>query len=123
MSVKALAVPMIEEGQAGQLRTLATASTRSRRATVSWSLRTFLPRSGALVTFASRQADGNHLHLGRETLIVTIPARGPSRRRSSGGLGWAEAAVRGDGADAQSATAFFNLPPNRVVEMGAQIQF
>ena len=24
--------------------------------------------------------------------------------------------------NAQSATAFFNLPPNRVVEMGAQIQ-
>jgi KUP system potassium uptake protein len=25
--------------------------------------------------------------------------------------------------NAQTATAFFNLPPNRVVEMGAQIQF
>ena len=25
--------------------------------------------------------------------------------------------------NAQSATTFFNLPPNRVVEMGAQIQF
>ena len=25
--------------------------------------------------------------------------------------------------NAQSATAFFNLPPNRVVELGAQIQF
>jgi K+ transporter len=25
--------------------------------------------------------------------------------------------------NAQSATAYFNLPPNRVVELGAQIQF
>jgi len=25
--------------------------------------------------------------------------------------------------NAQSATAFFGLPPNRVVELGAQIQF
>jgi KUP system potassium uptake protein len=25
--------------------------------------------------------------------------------------------------NAQSATAFFQLPPNRVVELGAQIQF
>ena len=25
--------------------------------------------------------------------------------------------------NAQSATAFFSLPPNRVVELGAQIQF
>jgi len=25
--------------------------------------------------------------------------------------------------NAQTATAFFGLPPNRVVEMGAQIQF
>jgi KUP system potassium uptake protein len=69
-------------------------------------------------------------YLGRETLI---PTRGPSPM----------AAVAGDGAsqppptmsywrkklfilmtrNARSATAFFGLPPNRVVELGAQIQF
>jgi KUP system potassium uptake protein len=66
-------------------------------------------------------------YLGRETLIVTH--------------GWSKAAAAGDGSglprmsrwrkklfvlmtrNARSATAFFGLPPNRVVELGAQIQF
>jgi KUP system potassium uptake protein len=71
-------------------------------------------------------------YLGRETLIAM------DRRRRGG----AKPAPSGDGGpptpimprwrrklfifmarNAQSATAFFGLPPNRVVELGAQIQF
>ena len=75
-------------------------------------------------------------YLGRETLIAT----GGRTRPAPAAL---RAAPSGDGAggaagkmtrwrkklfivmtrNAQSATAFFNLPPNRVVELGAQIQF
>jgi KUP system potassium uptake protein len=69
-------------------------------------------------------------YLGRETLIAS------AERRKDGA---APAAEKGRplpplslwrkklfvvmSRNAQSATAFFNLPPNRVVEMGAQIQF
>jgi KUP system potassium uptake protein len=71
-------------------------------------------------------------YLGRETLIPV------DRKKAKGGVARAAGA---DGAhtrvmgrwrkklfifmtrNAQSATAFFGLPPNRVVELGAQIQF
>jgi KUP system potassium uptake protein len=74
-------------------------------------------------------------YLGRETLI-------PIDRRRRGGTRVTARAAPGDQAlppqvmarwrkklfiimarNAQSATAFFGLPPNRVVELGAQIQF
>jgi KUP system potassium uptake protein len=63
-------------------------------------------------------------YLGRETLIVTTPGRGvklpPIERRMPR---WRKLLFVVMARNAQSATAFFNLPPNRVVEMGAQIQF
>jgi KUP system potassium uptake protein len=52
-------------------------------------------------------------YLGRETLLPTGTAR-MARWRKSLFIVMAR--------NAQSATAFFNLPPNRVVELGAQIQ-
>ena len=51
--------------------------------------------------------------LGRETLLPTGRQRLP---------GWRKRIFIVMARNAQSATAFFNLPPNRVVEMGAQIQ-
>jgi KUP system potassium uptake protein len=52
-------------------------------------------------------------YLGRETLLPTGPS--PMAR-------WRKRLFIVMARNAQSATAFFNLPPNRVVEMGAQIQ-
>ena len=66
-------------------------------------------------------------YLGRETLIATS-----SPKRKSGGDGIPEGRRMGRWRkklfilmtrNAQSATAYFGLPPNRVVELGAQIQF
>jgi KUP system potassium uptake protein len=66
-------------------------------------------------------------YLGRETLIAT-----PTPRRKAGGDGAPEGRRMGRWRkklfilmtrNAQSATAYFGLPPNRVVELGAQIQF
>jgi KUP system potassium uptake protein len=52
--------------------------------------------------------------LGRETLLPT----GKSKL-----AGWRKKLFIVMARNAQSATAFFSLPPNRVVELGAQIQF
>jgi KUP system potassium uptake protein len=51
--------------------------------------------------------------LGRETLLPT----GPSRM-----AGWRKRLFIVMARNAQTASGFFGLPPNRVVEMGAQIQ-
>jgi KUP system potassium uptake protein len=66
-------------------------------------------------------------YLGRETLIVT---HGSDREAASGdGAGstrmsvWRKKLFVLMTRNARSATAFFGLPPNRVVELGAQIQF
>jgi KUP system potassium uptake protein len=52
-------------------------------------------------------------YLGRETLLPSGTAKM---------AGWRKRLFIVMTRNAQSATAFFNLPPNRVVEMGAQIQ-
>lgn len=52
-------------------------------------------------------------YLGRETLLTNGPAKlAPWRKRLFALLS----------RNAQSATAFFNIPPNRVVELGTQVQ-
>ena len=53
--------------------------------------------------------------LGRETLIVTP--------RPSGMATWREKIFASMTRNAESASRFFRLPPNRVVELGAQIEF
>ena len=53
--------------------------------------------------------------LGRETLIVT--------KRPSGMAQWREKLFAWMSRNAESAARFFRLPPNRVVELGAQIEF
>jgi len=53
--------------------------------------------------------------LGRETLIVTA--------RPSGMATWREKIFASMMRNAESAARFFRLPPNRVVELGAQIEF
>jgi KUP system potassium uptake protein len=68
-------------------------------------------------------------YLGRETLIaskdvpVPKPSPAPDLRRPPGLALWRKKLFILMSRNAQSATTFFNLPPNRVVEMGAQIQF
>jgi KUP system potassium uptake protein len=71
-------------------------------------------------------------YLGRETLI---PVDGRKRRQTSAATTpegtlpkpvmarWRKKLFIFMARNAQSATAFFGLPPNRVVELGAQIQF
>jgi KUP system potassium uptake protein len=60
-------------------------------------------------------------YLGRETLIVMPRARGV--QRPAGTMpGWRARLFGVMSRNAQSATAYFGLPPNRVVELGAQIQ-
>jgi len=53
--------------------------------------------------------------LGRETLIIT--------KRPSGMMQWREKIFASMMRNAESAARFFRLPPNRVVELGAQIEF
>ena len=66
-------------------------------------------------------------YLGRETLIASkdppAPPPPPTPDRPPGLALWRKRLFILMSRNAQSATTFFNLPPNRVVEMGAQIQF
>jgi KUP system potassium uptake protein len=59
--------------------------------------------------------------LGRETLIVAPRSRG-SPRPAHAMPAWRAKLFGVMSRNAQSATAFFGLPPNRVVELGAQIE-
>ena len=68
-------------------------------------------------------------YLGRETLIPTVrrrkggAPRSDTRTREPVMPQWRKKLFIFMTRNAQSATAFFGLPPNRVVELGAQIQF
>jgi KUP system potassium uptake protein len=66
-------------------------------------------------------------YLGRETLIATHGAYKAAAVGDGTGLGrmshWRKKLFILMTRNARSATAFFGLPPNRVVELGAQIQF
>ncbi len=59
--------------------------------------------------------------LGRETLIVTPRSHG-APRAGAAMPAWRATLFGVLSRNAQSATAFFGLPPNRVIELGAQIQ-
>jgi KUP system potassium uptake protein len=62
-------------------------------------------------------------YLGRETLIA-LPDKKPVPPDAPPPMSmWRKKLFILMSRNAQTATAFFNLPPNRVVEMGAQIQF
>ena len=95
---------------------------------------------GVLRLLARGDADGKPVavklpntsyYLGRETLIVAerrprtgppAPAGSPTPPVASMAR-WRKKLFIFMARNAQSATAFFNIPPNRVVELGAQIQF
>jgi KUP system potassium uptake protein len=64
-------------------------------------------------------------YLGRETLIATSPRRRDAVLAPGAGrmARWRKKLFIVMSRNAQSATTFFSLPPNRVVELGAQIQF
>ncbi len=72
------------------------------------------------------KATETSFYLGRETLIATQRGRG-ARAAASDGFGkmslWRKKLFILMTRNALPATAFFGLPPNRVVELGAQIQF
>ena len=64
-------------------------------------------------------------YLGRETLIPMGKGKAPpspAARVETMGR-WRKLLFAMMTRNAQSATAYFNLPPNRVVELGAQLQF
>jgi KUP system potassium uptake protein len=61
-------------------------------------------------------------YLGRETLIVAPRQHGGPPRPAGTLSPWRARLFGVMSRNAQSATAFFGLPPNRVVELGAQIQ-
>ncbi|MGH7497890.1 MAG: potassium transporter Kup, partial [Gemmatimonadales bacterium] len=75
-------------------------------------LRSLAERSGAGKPVATRP-NRTTFYLGRETLIV---GAGHMAR-------WRKKLFIFMTRNAQSATAFFGLPPNRVVELGAQVEF
>ena len=91
-------------------------------------------RANGRDTATFRTADTS-FYLGRETLLVmpkVKPKPGVSRSSTSSGDGtpglppmrrWRRKLFALMARNAQPATAFFQLPPNRVVELGAQIQF
>ena len=54
-------------------------------------------------------------YLGRERLIP--------RRDNGGMMGWRKKLFVLMSRNARSATEFFNIPPNRVVELGTQLEF
>ena len=66
-------------------------------------------------------------YLGRETLIATRAGAKLGAASDGAGFGrmslWRKKLFILMTRNARSATAFFGLPPNRVVELGAQIQF
>jgi KUP system potassium uptake protein len=91
-----------------------------------------IPR--ALATLGSGTGDGRpgaikpletSFFLGRETLIATrnAPAHVPVPDSIGRMSMWRKRLFILMTRNARSATAFFGLPPNRVVELGAQIQF
>ncbi len=71
------------------------------------------------------RAGDTSYYLGRETLIVTTRTKGQRLPGDAAGTmaRWRRKLFAIMARNAQSATAFFGLPPNRVVELGAQIQF
>jgi KUP system potassium uptake protein len=62
-------------------------------------------------------------YLGRETLIWVRDKKPVPRDAPPSLAVWRKKLFVVMSRNAQTATTFFNLPPNRVVEMGAQIQF
>ena len=88
-------------------------------------------RSEGKDTATFRTADTS-FYLGRETLLVMPKPKSRSATPASSGEGvgglprmsrWRKRLFALMARNSQSATAFFGLPPNRVVELGAQIQF
>ncbi len=85
-------------------------------------------RTAGQDTATFRTADTS-FYLGRETLIITRPARGGAGAAAAPDAPlpamrtWAKRLFVIMARNSQSATQFFGLPPNRVVELGAQIQF
>jgi KUP system potassium uptake protein len=61
------------------------------------------------------QPNDTSFYLGRETLII--------KRDGQGMAEWRKFLFRFLSRNARSATDFFSIPPNRVVEIGAQIEF
>jgi KUP system potassium uptake protein len=93
------------------------------------------PDVPALLGMLSHAGTGGHglsirpmettFYLGRETLIAVGKGKAPpspAARVETMGR-WRKLIFILMARNAQSATAYFNLPPNRVVELGAQLQF
>jgi KUP system potassium uptake protein len=86
---------------------------------------TLLSRQGPEGRPVTIKAMETSFFLGRETLIPTRSTPAPSPAPDTVGrmAMWRKRLFILMTRNARSATAFFGLPPNRVVELGAQIQF
>ena len=86
-----------------------------------------LGRSGGNGKPVSVKVMETSFYLGRETLIATRGGTKAGAASDGAGFGrmslWRKKLFILMTRNARSATAFFGLPPNRVVELGAQIQF
>ena len=86
-----------------------------------------LGRSGGNGKPVSVKVMETSFYLGRETLIATRAGAKSGAASDGAGFGrmslWRKKLFILMTRNARSATAFFSLPPNRVVELGAQIQF
>jgi KUP system potassium uptake protein len=73
----------------------------------------------------SARVNETTFYLGRETLIPTKATPAKRAALSVKGLwmaGWRKRIFVVMTNNARSATAYFGLPPNRVIELGAQVQ-
>ena len=132
MSIVTEEIPQVDEADRVAVpASWARASTRSWPITASWRRRT-CPRCCAALARDSGNGrpvavtpTSTTFYLGRETLIAT-DGRRRARAAMTGSVRmarWRKKLFIVMTRNAQSATAFFSLPPNRVVELGAQIQF
>ena len=81
------------------------------------------PRFAGGVAFTAKPAETTY-YLGRETLIPVRTREVPAAHGFHENMArWRKRLFVLMARNAQSAAAYFNLPPNRVVELGAQIQF
>jgi KUP system potassium uptake protein len=73
----------------------------------------------------SAKVNETTFYLGRETLIPTKASKAKRAALAAKGLWmalWRKRLFRVMTNNSRSATAFFGLPPNRVIELGAQVQ-
>jgi len=87
------------------------------------------PYNGRGVSYLALNDNDTTFYLGRERIIIANGERKPDARRAPDDAGlprmarWRKKLFVIMSRNARSATEFFGIPPNRVVELGAQVEF